>query len=50
MTSSQKKYVRILEKFKHSQIHSLFHGVFEYCKALPVIEHGIDVTSLGEDC
>ena len=36
MTSSQKKYLRIFEKFEHGQIYSLFRGVFGYCKALSV--------------
>ena len=35
MISSQKKYLKIFEKFEHGQIHALFQGIFGYCKALP---------------
>ena len=50
MSSSQKKYLTILEKFEHSQIHSHFQGVFDYCKPLPklfLLGQGINVTSQG---
>ena len=51
MTSSQQKYLRIFGEVERGQIHSLFQGIFGYCKALPklfLLGWGIDVTSWGE--